>query len=60
MKRTYFELYITTYKKSYIEGTLVCISENYCAVVTKTYWALKKLKKKEIVNMTFFVLFSFL
>ena len=45
MKRTYFELYITTYKKSYIEGTLVCISENYCAVVTKTYWALKKLKK---------------
>ena len=37
-------------------GTLLCISENYCAAVTNTRWALKK---EEIVNI-FFVLFSFL
>ena len=31
--------------------------ENYCAAVTKRYWALEK---EEILNLTVFVLFSFL
>ena len=37
--------------------TLLCFSENYPGVVTKTYLALKK---EEIGNMTIFFLFSFL
>ena len=31
--------------------------ENYCAALTKKYWALKK---EQILNLTTFVLFSFL
>ena len=31
--------------------------ENYCAAITKRYWALKKEKN---LNLTIFVLFSFL
>ena len=38
-------------------GTLLPFLEKYCAAVTKKYWALKK---EEILNLTFFVLFSFL
>ena len=36
--------------------TLLQFLENYCAAVTKRYWALKK---EEILNLTIFVLFSF-
>ena len=41
---------------SYITGVLCRFCESYSAVVTKTYWALKK---DENVNMTIFALFSF-
>ena len=37
-------------------GTLLRFQEDYCAAVTKKYWALEK---GEILNLTFFVLFSF-
>ena len=57
IKGTYFELYIKTYIKnlySNIQRTLLRFSENYSAVITKTYWALKK---EEILNMIVFVIF---
>ena len=38
-------------------GTLLSFSENYSAIVNKTYWALIK---EEIVNLTIVVLCSFL
>ena len=38
-------------------GTLLRFLENYCAAVTRKYWALKK---EEIVNLTIFGLFNFL
>ena len=38
-------------------GTLLRFLQNYCAAVTKKYWAVKK---EEIVNQTTFALFSFL
>ena len=38
-------------------GTLLRFPQNYCAAVTKKYWAVKK---EEIVNMSIFLLFSFL
>ena len=38
-------------------GTLLPFLENYCAAVTKKYCALEK---KEILNLTIIVLFSFL
>ena len=38
-------------------GTLLRFFKNYCAAVTKKYWALKK---EEILNLTIFGLFSFL
>ena len=37
-------------------GTLLRFVENYCAAVTKKYWALEK---SGIVNLTIFVLFNF-
>ena len=57
MKETYFELYIKTYITMLSYSTLLPFLENYCAAVTKKYWALKK---GETVNLTNFVLFSFL
>ena len=38
-------------------GTFLHFSKNFSAVVTKTFWALTR---EKIVNMTVFVLFSFL
>ena len=38
-------------------GILLCFHENYCAVVTNKYWAVKK---EEIVNLAIFFLFRFL
>ena len=38
-------------------GTLLRFLQNYCAAVTNKYWAVKK---GEIVNVTIFLLFSFL
>ena len=38
-------------------GTLLRFLENYCAAISKKYWPLKK---EETVNVTIFVLFSFL
>ena len=37
-------------------GTLLRFPENYCAAVSKKYWALKK---EEILNLTNLLLFSF-
>ena len=37
--------------------TLLFFLENYCAAVSKKYWALKK---QEILNLTIFVLTRFL
>ena len=44
-------------QKNYITGTLLRFLQKYCAVVTKKYW---ELEKEEILNLTIFVLFSFL
>ena len=38
-------------------GTLLFFLENYCAAVSKKYWALKK---QEILTLTIFVFFRFL
>ena len=38
-------------------GKLLRFVENYCAAVTKKYWALEK---EEISNLTISALFSFL
>ena len=38
-------------------GKLLRFLENYCAAVTKKYWALKK---EQILNLTTLVVFSFL
>ena len=38
-------------------GKLLRFLKNYCAVVTKKYWALKK---EQILNLTSFIVFSFL
>ena len=38
-------------------GTLLRFLENYCATVTKKYWALKK---EELLNRPITVLFRFL
>ena len=38
-------------------GTLFFFLENYCAAVSKKYWALKK---QEILTLTIFVFFRFL
>ena len=37
-------------------GTLFPFLKNYCAAVTKKYWALKK---EELLNPTFLLLFKF-
>ena len=41
--------------KYYITGTLLCFLQNYCAVVTKKYWALEK---EEILNLTSCLVFG--
>ena len=38
-------------------GTLLRFVENYCAAVTKKYWALEK---EEILNLAICALFNFL
>ena len=38
-------------------GKLLRFLENYCAAVTKKYWALQK---EQILNLTTLVVFSFL
>ena len=42
-------------QKSYINGTILSFSKSYSAIVTKTYWTLKK---AESVNMTILLLFT--
>ena len=43
-------------EKCDIKRKLLCFFLNYCAAVSKKFWALKK---EEVVNLTIFVLFSF-
>ena len=43
-------------EKYFITEARLCFLQNYCAIVTKKYWALEK---EEILNLTIFILLSF-
>ena len=57
MKEEYCEFIEKLLEKCDIKRKHLWFFKNYCAAVTKKFWALKK---EKIVNLTIFVLFSFL